>query len=52
MKPCLKCIHFIKERTKHTVILICGVNEKPCVKSLTQEGSCGLGKHEKIDSKK
>ena len=40
MKPCLKCIYFQKVRTKHTVVLICAVSEKPCIKSLTPEGKC------------
>jgi hypothetical protein len=41
MKPCLKCIYFQKVRTKHAVVLICAVSEKPCIKSLTPEGVCG-----------
>ena len=40
MKPCLKCIYFQKVRTKHTVVLISAVSEKPCIKSLTPEGTC------------
>jgi hypothetical protein len=52
MKPCLKCIYFQKVRTKHTVILICAVSEKLCIKSLTPEGTCEQLKEEFPKGKK
>ena len=52
MKPCLKCIYLQKQRTKHTVILMCAVSEKPCVKSLTPEGTCEQFKETQPKEKK
>ena len=40
MKPCLNCIYLVKQRTTNTVILMCAITEKPCIKSLTVEGKC------------
>jgi hypothetical protein len=52
MKPCLKCIYLQKQRTKHTVILMCAVSEKPCVKSLAPEGTCEQFKEAQPKEKK
>jgi hypothetical protein len=51
MKPCLKCIYFQKVRTTYTVILMCAVSEKPCVKSLTPEEKCEQVKEDWPDAK-
>ena len=52
MKPCLKCIYMQKVRTKHTVVLICAVSERPCIKSLEPDGTCKQLKEEFPKEKK